>query len=322
MKQRKGTAVSVPRVAAIHDLAGFGRCSLCVIMPTLSAMGTQAIPLPTALLSTHTGGFSGYTFLDLTEEMRKIAVHWASLPLQFEAIYSGFLGNLEQICVVEDFIHQFRGEGAPVFVDPVMGDDGNLYATYTEEMRAAMKALVRQADVICPNITEAFLLLDRQYEDIGRMSPKEACECVGELLYDLAAYGPEGVVITGVETETKDGRQLIGAACLQRTEEAAAEFYMAPKVDASYPGTGDLFASVLLGYLVRGKTLKEAAAAAVGFVHLVVKDTWRYAPPQREGVIFEKHLYRLHSAPSAFLKHVDILPLAQEKSASGSTNLS
>ena len=305
MKQRKRMDVPGPRIAAIHDLAGFGRCSLCVVMPALSSMGTQVIPLPTALLSTHTGGFTGYTFLDLTEEMRKIAAHWSSLPLEFEAIYSGFLGNLEQICIVEEFIHRFRRDGAPVFVDPVMGDDGVLYATYTEEMRAAMKDLVRQADVICPNITEAFFLLDRPYENIALLHPREMRECVDCMLHDLAGYGPEKVVITGIETAGENGTPLIGTACL-REKDVLPEFYMTPKVEVSYPGTGDLFASVLLGYLVRGRALKEAAAAAVGFVHLIVEETLRYAPQPRDGVIFEKYLYRLHEEPSAFFDKVKI----------------
>lgn len=172
-------------------------------------------------------------------------------------------------------------------------------------MRTAMKDLVKQADVICPNITEAFFLLDRSYENIALLNPQQMQECVDCLLHDLAEYGPGKVVITGIETTDENGTPLIGTACL-REKGVLPEFYMTPKVEVSYPGTGDLFASVLLGYLIRGRTLREAAAAAVGFVHLVVEETLRYAPKPRDGVIFEQYLYRLHEEPSAFLDKVKI----------------
>ena len=138
-------------------MSGYGRCSLTVAIPILSAMGIQCCPLPTAFLSTHTGGFTDFTFLDMTDEMPKIARHWKSLGLRFDAVY-GFLGSARQITIVEDFIRDFRGDGV-VVVDPVMGDGGEVYRTYTPEMCAGMAQLARQADVITPNLTEAALLL-------------------------------------------------------------------------------------------------------------------------------------------------------------------
>ena len=135
-----------PRVAAIHDLSGFGRCSLTVAIPVLSAMGVQCCPLPTAFLSTHTGGFQGFTFLDMTEELPKVADHWKSLGLQFQAIYSGFLGSGRQIGIVADFIRQFRGPDTLVVVDPVMGDDGKPYQTYPPAMCAGMARLAELAE--------------------------------------------------------------------------------------------------------------------------------------------------------------------------------
>ena len=130
-----------PRVAAIHDMSGFGRCSLTVAIPILSAMGVQCCPLPTAFLSTHTGGFEGFTFLDMTDEMSKVADHWASLGLTFQAVYSGFLGSERQIGVVENFICRFRGPDTVVVVDPVMGDYGRVYQTYTAAMCSGMARL-------------------------------------------------------------------------------------------------------------------------------------------------------------------------------------
>ena len=155
-----------PRVAAIHDMSGFGRCSLTVAIPILSAMGVQCCPLPTAFLSTHTGGFEGFTFLDMTDEMSKVADHWASLGLTFQAVYSGFLGSERQIGVVENFICRFRGPDTVVVVDPVMGDYGRVYQTYTAAMCSGMARLAELADVITPNLTEAALLLGQPYETL------------------------------------------------------------------------------------------------------------------------------------------------------------
>ena len=165
IEKRKRTMMT-PRVAAIHDMSGFGRCSLTVAIPILSAMGVQCCPLPTAFLSTHTGGFEGFTFLDMTDEMSKVADHWASLGLTFQAVYSGFLGSERQIGVVEDFIRRFRGPDTVVVVDPVMGDYGRVYQTYTAAMCSGMARLAELADVITPNLTEAALLLGQPYETL------------------------------------------------------------------------------------------------------------------------------------------------------------
>ena len=129
-----------PRVAAVHDMSGFGRCSLTVAIPILSAMGIQCCPLPTAFLSTHTGGFEGFTFLDMTDEMPRVAAHWKSLDLEFQAIYSGFLGSERQIAIVADFIRQFRRPDTLVVIDPVMGDFGKVYQTYTPGMSVVFLA--------------------------------------------------------------------------------------------------------------------------------------------------------------------------------------
>ena len=153
-----------PRVAAVQDISGFGRCSMTVALPVLSAMGAQCCPLPTAFLSTHTGGFEGFTFLDMTDEMPKVADHWASLGLTFQAIYSGFLGSARQIGIVEDFIRRFRRPDTVVVIDPVMGDYGRVYQTYTAAMCDGMARLAELADVITPNLTEAALLLGQPYD--------------------------------------------------------------------------------------------------------------------------------------------------------------
>ncbi|MEE4604208.1 MAG: pyridoxamine kinase, partial [Desulfobacteraceae bacterium] len=150
----------VPRTAAIHDLSGFGRASLTVVIPILSCMGVQVCPLPTAVLSTHTGGFEGFSFKDLTATMEDIVAHWQQLDVDFDAIYSGFLGSPQQEAIVAGFIDTFSRPDQLVLVDPVMGDNGKPYTTMTPEMIRGMRSLIAKADVITPNFTEAAFLLD------------------------------------------------------------------------------------------------------------------------------------------------------------------
>ena len=197
-----------PRIAAIHDLSGFGRCSLTIVMPVLSAMGLQCCPLPTAYLSTHTGGFTGNTFLDMTEELGKAMAHWERLGLTFEAIYTGFMGNERQMALAADFIRAVRSPGTIVVVDPVMGDHGKLYRTYTPAMCQAMKGLAETADVIVPNATEAALLLDVPYESL---SPTR--DGFRRTVEALSRQGRRSVVLTGVSLS--EGQT--GAACFDRT---------------------------------------------------------------------------------------------------------
>lgn len=153
------------QVLAIHDLSCVGRCSLTVALPVLSAAGLHVSVLPTALLSTHTGEFTGYTNLDLTQEMAKIYAHFQTLPLRFDGLYSGFLGSWEQLALVEDVFAHYRRADTLLLVDPVMADHGKLYATYTETLARDMGRLCRQADVIVPNLTEAAILLEASYRE-------------------------------------------------------------------------------------------------------------------------------------------------------------
>lgn len=266
-----------PRVAAIHDLSGFGRCSLTVAIPVLSAMGLQCCPLPTAFLSTHTGGFEGFSFLDMTDEMPRAAAHWRTLDLGFRCIYSGFLGSERQIEIVSDFLRDFREPDTIVVVDPVMGDHGRIYRTYTAEMCRGMARLAEQADVIVPNLTEAALLLDIPYEALP--SGEAGCR---EIVERLSLDGRRSVVLTGASAAPGQ----TGAVCFDagtgRTESVQTK-----RVPREFYGTGDVFASVLSGALVKGKTLSEAARQAVDFVHACAERTAAQDLPLREGVDFE-----------------------------------
>ena len=276
-----------PRVAAIHDMSGFGRCSLTVAIPILSTMGLQCCPLPTAFLSTHTGGFEGFTFLDMTDEMPKVARHWKSLDLGFQAIYSGFLGSERQIGMVADFIRDFRSPETIVVIDPVMGDHGKVYQTYTPAMCAGTARLARQADVITPNLTEAALLLDMPYEALP--SGEAGCR---EIVERLSLEGQRSVVLTGASCEP----DLTGAMCFDAGT-GRTEAVQTRRVPQEFHGTGDVFTSVLTGALVRGASLPEAARQAVDFVRACAERTALEALPMREGVDFEPLLGLLTGKP-------------------------
>ena len=264
-----------PTVAAIHDLSGFGRCSLTIVMPVLSAMGLQCCPLPTAYLSTHTGGFTGNTFVDLTDAMAGAMDHWRALGLRFSSIYTGFMGSARQMALAADFIRDVRTPATLVVVDPVMGDHGKLYRTYTAEMCRAMALLADAADVIVPNYTEAAQLLSLPYETVTAAPPEDTVR-------RLSREGSRSVVLTGVSL--RPGQ--IGAACFDR-QSGSVSLVQTAFVSRAFHGTGDLFASVLTGALVRGATLEEAARRAAEFVRLCAERTAPQALPAREGIDFE-----------------------------------
>lgn len=272
-----------PRVAAIHDMSGFGRCSLTVAMPILSVMGLQCCPVPTASLSTHTGGFQGFTFLDMTDEMPKIAKHWKSLGIDFQSIYSGFLGSERQIHIVEDFIRAFRRQDTIVVVDPVMGDHGVVYQTYTPAMCAGMAHLAQQADVITPNLTEAALLLNVPYDTL----PQGEVGC-RQIVEQLSMNGRRSVVLTGASAAP----ELTGAMCFD-AKTGRTDLIQTQRIPREFFGTGDVFSSVLTGALVRGDSLPSATRQAVDFIRACAERTAAQDLPMREGVDFEPLLQLL-----------------------------
>lgn len=274
-----------PRIAAIHDLSGFGRCSLTIALPILSALGAQCCPLPTAFLSTHTGGFTGFTFLDMTDEMPRAAAHWKSLGLDFQAIYSGFLGSERQIGIVEDFIRDFRQADTLVVVDPVMGDHGQVYQTYTPAMCSGMARLAEEADVITPNLTEAALLLGVPYETLP--AGEDGCR---EIVERLSLNGRRSVALTGASTAP----ELTGAMCFD-AKTGRTEAVQTRRVPREFHGAGDVFASVLTGALVKGASLPDAARQAVEFIRACAERTAAQDLPMREGVDFEPLLGLLTS---------------------------
>lgn len=269
-----------PRIAAIHDLSCFGRCSLTIALPVLSAMGCQCCPLPTALLSAHTG-ISGFTFLDTTDEMRRISAHWSQLSLHFQAIYTGFLGSAPQINLVEDFLRRFHAPDTLLVMDPVMGDHGTPYKTCTPALCQGLLELVAQADVITPNLTEAAILLDIPYHESQTAD-------ASELVRALSLQGQRSVVLTGYAAAPGQ----VGALCYDR-DTRQVEAVQTARVPQDFPGTGDLFASVLTGALTRGAPLLQAARTAVDFVGSCVARSVAEGADEAEGVDFEPLLRQL-----------------------------
>ena len=275
--------MSTPRIAAIHDLSCFGRCSLTIALPVLSAMGCQCCPLPTALLSDHTG-FPGNTFLDLTVEMGRIADHWAAMDLQFDAIYSGFLGSADQVDTVARFFDTFKKSDTAVIVDPVMGDHGTAYRTCTPELCRGMRVLAENSDVITPNLTEAALLLDRPYEEIRQADAYE-------VVRRLSLGGRRSVVLTGYSSEPGQ----TGTLCFDR-DSGESKAVQTPREPQDFSGTGDLFASVLAGGVAKGVPLFQAAQAAADFVRDCIARTLAEGLTEQDGVDFEPLLGQLTSS--------------------------
>lgn len=275
-------------ILAIHDLSCFGRCALSVIIPTLSAMSHQVTPLPTALLSTHTGGFTNMCFTDLTATMKQNFEHMRASGAHFDALYSGFLGSAAQIDTVKYMIHELSD--TLICIDPVMGDEGKLYQTYTEEMKQRMSELCELATLITPNLTEAVFLLNEPYKETSHMSEREAGEYARGLAYRLnERFACEHIVITGIECK-RGSALLIGTAVLS---DKTYSFLTNEHVGTGYPGTGDIFASVLLGGMLKGKELVSCVDFAARFISELVLDTYAARTPIRDGVLLEDHLYKL-----------------------------
>ena len=275
------------RVAAIHDLSGFGRCSLAVIIPVLSSMGIQCCPVPTAVLSTHTGGFEDIVIKDLTDYISPALSQYKKLGIEFDAVYSGFLASAEQIDHCLEFFSVYKD--SLKIVDPVMGDHGRPYRTYTSELCKRMGELVDVADVITPNLTEAAILLGEQYP----------VELTAGLVKSWLARLCERVkiaVITGVPLTE-------GVIANVGCDRDHGGFWRVDcdYVPASYPGTGDIFASVLTGSLLLGDSLPIAMDRATAFTQIAIKNTYSYGLEPRNGVLFEPSLSRLNdNAPCSF----------------------
>lgn len=285
--------MAIPKVAAIHDLSGLGKCSLTAAIPILSVCGVQAVPLATAVLSNQTA-FESYTGVDLSEYLPMIAAEWKKRKLSLDGIFTGYLSNEQQVEWVGGFIDSFAKDDTLILVDPVLGDEGVYYRGFGEQMRLAMRRLCGKADVITPNLTEAAMLLDQDFPSspITRAQGKS-------MLVRLSELGPEKVVITGVKLATGEMAN-IG----YDREKNAFWAVDCDYVPVSYPGTGDIFASVLTGGMLTGDSLPMAMDRASRFVELAIKTTFGYGSDTRYGVMLEMCLPELMSREVPHRYHI------------------
>lgn len=274
------------RVLSVQDISCFGKCSNTVALPVLSAADAETVVLPTALLSTHTGGFPGYTCLDLTEEMRRITAHWRALGLRFDMIYSGYFASAGQLAFLRGERGALLAPEGYILVDPVLGDGGKLYPAYDDAFVAAMREYCRGADLITPNVTEACLLAGIPYTD-ERYHPARMEALIG----GLSSLGCRAAVVTGV----RFGADEIGVVWRDFVTGERASL-SAPRSDAPLHGTGDVFASALAGLLLAGYPMREALSRTIAFVSACIRDTEDVIESHWYGVRFEGRLGLLADA--------------------------
>ena len=278
------------RIITVQELSCVGKCSLTVAIPVISAMGVEACVLPTAVLSTHTA-FKGVAFRDLTQDISKITSHWKNEKIHFDAIYTGYLGSFEQIDLMQKFIDDFGENDTLVIVDPCMGDNGSLYSGFTEDFASAMAKLCSRASVIVPNMTEACFMLGIPYLEKGYSQ-----EYVEDLLKKLAALGSKRVVLKGINFNDKK----LGIVSYD-SESEKITWYFHEKMPQNFHGTGDIFASVITGALVRGLSLDKACRLAADFVVESIRATLSHPDYNWYGVDFEAALPNLISQLSGSL---------------------
>ncbi|MDO4539859.1 MAG: pyridoxamine kinase [Syntrophomonadaceae bacterium] len=271
------------RVVAIHDISCVGKCSLTVALPILSAAGIETSIIPTAVLSTHTGGFEGFTFCDLTEEIIPITDHWQTLDLKIDGIYTGFLGSFKQLELMEQVFDTFKRPDNIIFVDPVMADNGVMYSIFSPDFAQGMARLCGKADIIIPNITEACFMTGEEY----RAGPYTK-DYIETLLERLTELGPKKIILTGVCFD----EVTLGAASYDRVN-GQLDYDFAPRIEGYYHGSGDVFGSAALAALMNGFSLREAARVAVDFTVGSIQRTKEAGTDIRYGIDFERGLGRL-----------------------------
>ena len=267
------------KIAVINDFSGFGRCSIAVALPLISHLGIQCCPLPTAIFSNHTG-FSSYYFEDCTGSMAPYMAEWKNLGLEFEGILTGFLGSVQQISLVEDFLRDFTTTRTTVIIDPVMGDYGRPYATYTPELCREMTRLVRYADVLTPNLTEACILLDRPYKEKFSQAELE------DMAKQLCGQGPEQVVFTGV-----DRGSFLENYCYER--DRVSTVVRTRRVASQRSGTGDVFSSIVAAGVVRNMSFAKSVRTAADFIKRCLIRSSELDIPTTDGVCFEEVIQTL-----------------------------
>ncbi|MCL2254744.1 MAG: pyridoxamine kinase [Lachnospiraceae bacterium] len=268
------------KIAAISDLTGFGRCALSVAMPIVSYMKVQCCPVPTSIFSNHTA-YQEYSFFDCTGQLTDYMAKWKKLNLKFEGILSGFLGSAAQIDMVIHFVTHFRTGRTKVIVDPIMGDHGKIYATYTEEMCDGIRRLVSLADIVTPNLTECCKLTDVSYKE--KNWKKKELHAMAEMLH---AMGPEKIVITGIPQGNFIANYIYEYGKTPR-------LFRTHKIGADRSGTGDIFASIIAADAVNGVAFERSVKKASNFIKRCVARSIEMDIPRTDGVCFEEVIHML-----------------------------
>ena len=264
------------KIAVINDFCGFGRCSITVSLPIISAMKIQCCPFPTAIFSNHTGYESFYR-TDYTDHMNDYMEEWNKLDLHFDGVISGYLASPNQIEIVKKFFEKFKKENTVILIDPVMGDNGKLYPAYSLTLSEKMRNLIKYADILTPNLTEACILTDMAYnENMGDEELLLICN-------KLSAIGPQNIVISGLERE---------GCFINYVYESGKEpqIICEAKVGTSRAGTGDVFSSIIAADVVNGKSLIDAVSHASAFISKALKHTVELNIPETDGICFEEFL--------------------------------
>lgn len=275
----------VKKVAVINDLSGFGKCSLTAAIAVLSVMGVQTCPIPTAVLTNQTG-FGHYHCADMTEHIHCYADIWKKNNENFDGIYSGYVANKQQVDIIADFIKTFRKSNTKVLVDPVMGDNGQMYSTYTTDTCRKMCELAKTADLITPNLTELCIIAGIDYEELtAKSSESSYFEVLTEIAHKAIAHQEQNIVVTGI---LKDS--FIYNAVFSKTKNT---FIKSETYGYSFSGTGDLFASVLCGCMLNDIDIITGIDKASKFIAASIKDTIKTPFDRNYGINFEKYLYTL-----------------------------
>lgn len=272
--------MAVPKVAAIHDLSGLGKCSLTAAIPILSVCGVQAVPMATAVLSNQTG-FESYTGADLSSYLPAIAQEWKKRKLELQGIFTGYLSSESQVEWVAEFVESFRNERTLVLIDPVMGDRGKFYRGFDDRICHAMKKLCTKADVITPNITEALMLLGK---DTNEAEQDKDLPVVQGYARELSKLGPKTVIITGIHK----GEEIWNIGYDAKKDDFFA--VSTHRIGNGYSGTGDILSSVICGCMVRGETAEQALTKAARLLEVSIEETMRDGIDPNEGIAFEHHL--------------------------------
>lgn len=268
------------KMAIINDFSGFGRCSLTVEIPIISYLGIQCCPVPTAILSNHTG-FESYFFDDYTDKMTDYIDEWKKLKLSFDGILTGFLGSEKQIEIVAQFISEFKNPNTTVIVDPVMGDNGKAYDTYTPKLCERMRELICFADIVCPNLTESCILTETTYKKSG-WTVKE----LSEIAQKLEHLGAKKIVITGIETKHSIGNLIYESG-------GKSKLIYTRKTGKTRSGSGDVFSSIIASDAIYGRNFEASVRKAAGFLKECISLSEKLCVPDEEGVAFENILYKL-----------------------------